>query len=469
MVEYGKNSNLLEISAFQYELQNPKEPNLYRGIYDYDQIPKTAFNYRLTPMNPPDQIWITDTTFRDGQQAQSPFSVEHIANLYALLHKLGGPKGLIRQCEFFVYTEKDRASIRRCQEMGFEFPEITTWIRANDSDFDLVKEMGIRETGILVSCSDYHIYEKMHMDRKQALDKYLGVVKRVLDRGIVPRCHFEDITRADFYGFVLPFANELMKLSAESGVPIKIRACDTLGYGVSYPGAALPRSVPGIIYGLHHYSRVPSEQLEWHGHNDFYKVVTNAATAWLYGCSSVNCSMLGIGERTGNCPLEAMAIEYASLRGTTDGMDLSVITEIAQYFENNFGYDIPPNTPFVGRNFNSTRAGIHADGMLKNEEIYNIFNTAKILNRPATVSVDEHSGLAGIAFWLNSYYGLKGDHAVLKTDPIVAQMKAEVDKLYADGRNTVMSDYELDFILSQIDPERHVMMAVLRKKDHAKE
>ncbi len=73
--------------------------------------------------------------------------------------------------------------------------------------------------------------------------------------------------------------------------------------------------------------------MEWHGHNDFYKVVTNAATAWLYGCSSVNCSLLGIGERTGNCPLEAMAIEYASLRGTTDGMDLSMITKIADYFE----------------------------------------------------------------------------------------------------------------------------------------
>ena len=88
-------------------------------------------------------------------------------------------------------------------------------------------------------------------------------------------------------------------------------------------------------------------------------------------------------------------MEYASLRGTMDGMDFTAITEIAEYFENEIGYAIPPRTPFVGRNFNSTRAGIHADGMLKNEEIYNIFDTTKILGfRPATVAVDSHSGLA---------------------------------------------------------------------------
>lgn len=186
--------------------------------------------------------------------------------------------------------------------MGYEFPEITTWIRASKKDFELVKNLGIKETGILVSCSDYHIFNKMGLTRKQAMDKYLGIVKDALALGIRPRCHFEDITRADFYGFVVPFANELMRLMAEAKTPIKIRMCDTMGYGVPYPGAALPRSVPGIVYGLRFYSGVPSELLEWHGHNDFHKVEVNAATAWMYGASSVNCSLLGIGERTGQLP-----------------------------------------------------------------------------------------------------------------------------------------------------------------------
>ena len=458
---FSDSTNLLEQSAYKYQLQDREEPNLYRHLFDYESVPKVSFNHRFVPTCMPKEIWITDTTFRDGQQSTSPFTVEQIVHLYKLMHRLGGPKGIIRQSEFFVYSEKDRESLLRCKELGYDFPEITTWIRASEKDFQLVKDLGIRETGVLVSCSDYHIYKKMGLTRAKALDKYLGVVKSILDRGIYPRCHFEDITRADFYGFVVPFASELMRLSKESGIPIKIRACDTMGFGVTYPGSALPRSVQGIIYGLNYYSGVPSELLEWHGHNDFYKVVTNATTAWLYGCAAINCSLLGIGERTGNCPLEAMAIEYASIRGTDDGMDFTAITEIGEYFEKEIGYVIPPRTPFVGRSFNSTRAGIHADGMLKDEEIYNIFDTKKILNRPMHVSINNASGLAGIAYWINEYYDLPEEHKISKTEPVVAQIKELIDKEYAEGRQSVFGDDELDGMVMLLDKELHKKLMIL--------
>ena len=455
MLSFDTTTNLLMQSKYRYNLQDVAEPNLYREIYDYDHVPKVAFNLRHVPMQMPDEIWMTDTTFRDGQQSVSPFTPEQILHLFKLMSRLGGPKGMVRQSEFFLYTENDQKALHLCQDAGLEFPEITTWIRANEKDFNLVKEAGVAETGVLVSCSDYHIFNKMHLTRKQAMDKYLGIVKSALDAGIRPRCHFEDITRADFYGFVVPFAGALMELSRESGIPIKIRACDTMGYGVSYPGTALPRSVQGIIYGLLHYAEVPSEQLEWHGHNDFYKVVSNAATAWLHGCSSINCSLLGIGERTGNCPLEAMAIEYQSLRGETGGMDLTAITEIADYMEREIGIEISPRQPFVGRHFNVTRAGIHADGMLKDEEIYNIFDTAKILNRPASVAVDNRGGTASIAHWINNYFRLTGDNTIDKTDELVVTMRRMVDELYANGRNTVMGDEELEIMVRRCDQDRY--------------
>lgn len=443
-VKFSEHTNLIEQSAYRYSLQERDTPNLYRHLFDYESVPKIAFNHRFVPVQMPAEIWITDTTFRDGQQATQPFTVKQITDLYKMLHRLGGPNGLIRQSEFFVYSEKDKQAVAECLDLGYEFPEITTWIRAAKSDFELVKSFGIRETGVLVSCSDYHIYNKMGLTRRSAMEKYLGVIHEVLDMGISPRCHFEDITRADYYGFVLPFAEELQRLSEEYRIPVKIRACDTMGYGVTYPGAALPRSVPGIIYGLNHYAGIPSEMLEWHGHNDFYKAVTNSATAWLYGASGVNCSLLGIGERTGNCPLEAMVMEYASLRGTTDGMDTRVITEIGEYFKNELGYDIPPRTPFVGRDFNVTKAGIHADGLMKDEEIYNIFNTEKLLNRPAKVAVDAHSGMAGIAHWLNGYFASEGiDRRVDKRDEVIVRMKEMVDREYEGGRTTTLSDEEL--------------------------
>ena len=459
IVKYNKIHHVIEEHAYKPNLQDVDHPNLHRKIFTYGEIPKTTFNMRHVPMECPRDIYMTDTTFRDGQQACKPFSVKNIVDLYKMMHRLGGPNGLIRQSEFFLYSDKDKEALVKCQELGYEFPEVTAWIRANEKDFELVKQFGLRETGILVSCSDYHIFKKMNMTRAQALDKYLGIVKSALSLGIVPRCHFEDITRADYFGFVVPFAIELMKLSRESGVPIKIRACDTMGYGVTYPGTALPRSVQGIIYGFRYYAEIPSEQLEWHGHNDFYKAVVNSATAWLHGCSAVNTTLLGIGERTGNTPLEAMAIEYTSLRGTPGGMDLTVISEIADYFEHEMGMDIPERTPFVGRNFNVTKAGIHADGMLKDQEIYNIFDTEKILGRPARVVVDSFSGLAGIAFWINSYYGLKDEAKVDKKHPAIALMKEKVDEQYALGRTTVISDGELDAMLREADPVLYAAVA----------
>lgn len=453
MLRFSRKTNTLIHTNFKYSLQDVRDPNLYREIYSYDEVPKLPFNHIRVPMSAPDEIWITDTTFRDGQQARAPYTVDQIVTLYKMLHRLGGPKGIIRQCEFFIYSDKDKEAVRRCQELNYQYPEVTSWIRATKQDFKLVKEMGIKETGILVSCSDYHIFKKLNTTRKRAMEQYLDIVKSALDIGVRPRCHFEDITRADFYGFVVPFALKLKDLMDESGIPIKIRACDTLGYGVPYPGVALPRSVPGIIYGLYFHAGFPSTLIEWHGHNDFYKAVANAATAWLYGASAVNCSLLGIGERTGNVPLEAMVIEYIQLRGTTDDMEPSVITEIAEYYERELGYEIPPMTPFVGKKFNVTQAGIHADGLLKDEEIYNIFNTEKILHRPVAVCVNAHSGLAGIAHWLNDYFNLKDRAPVDKKHPVIVRLKEWVDTQYSQGRVTSIGDEELEAALRELAPD----------------
>ncbi|SDA40741.1 Isopropylmalate/homocitrate/citramalate synthases [Lachnospiraceae bacterium G11] len=458
-VTMNNKNNLLEIEEHMYILDDVPKPNVFRNMFPYSEIPKIPFNDRIVPHNMPKDIWITDTTFRDGQQSRAPYTTEQIVTIYDYLHKLGGKNGMIRQSEFFLYSKKDRDAVYKCMERGYEFPEVTSWIRASKEDFKLVKEIGMKETGILVSCSDYHIFLKLKMTRKQAMEHYLSVVEDALEEGIAVRCHLEDITRADIYGFVVPFCLELMKLSERYKIPVKIRACDTMGYGVNYPGAVIPRSVPGIIYALHTHAGVPHEWLEWHGHNDFYKAVVNSTTAWLYGCCAVNTSLFGIGERTGNTPLEAMVFEYAQLKGTLNGMDTSVITELAEYYEKEIGYQIPPRTPFVGKNFNVTRAGIHADGLLKNEEIYNIFDTEKFLNRPVVCAISNTSGLAGIAHWINTKYHLEGDNQMDKNSEFVHFIKAWVDEQYANGRVTVMTDDEMHDKISEAAPEFNLKFA----------
>ncbi len=449
-----------QVSRKRFELKDIKQPELYRDIFPYTSVPRVVLEDRLIPVKMPKDIWITDTTFRDGQQSRPPYTAKQIAEIFDFLHRLSGPNGVIRQSEFFLYSAKDREAVQLCMEKGYRYPEITGWIRANKNDFKLVREMGLKETGILTSCSDYHIFLKLGVTRKEALNAYLDIVATALENGIVPRCHLEDITRADFYGFVIPFVQDLMKLSQAAKIPVKIRACDTLGYGFPFPGAALPRGVPEIFYALIHEAGVPSEQLEWHGHNDFHKGLVNGVAAWLYGACAVNGALLGFGERTGNTPVEALIIDYISLTGNDAGIDTTAITDVAEYFQRELRVVISSNYPFVGSEFNSTSAGIHADGMMKNEEIYNIFDTTKILKRPMGVIITDKSGIAGIAHWVNSHIGLTGDRKIDKRHPGLAKIHKWVMEQYEQGRTTSISNEELlekakkylpEFFVSDLD------------------
>ncbi len=448
------------------ELKNTDKPNLLEDIFRYDQVPRISFDGKVyeeidgqvVEFDPAAlltrDIHITDTTFRDGQQSRPPYSVEQIVDLYEMLSSLSGPRGIIRQSEFFLYSPEDQEAVNRCLDLGHRYPEVTGWIRAQKGDFKLVKKMGLKETGMLTSVSDYHIFHKMLLDREKAMDKYIGVVEEALGVGVRPRCHLEDVTRADIDGFVLPFTHRLMRLSeqAPEELKVKVRLCDTLGFGLSFPGAVLPRSIPKLVYKMIHDGGVPSRHLEWHGHNDFHKVHVNGATAWLYGCDAVNTTLLGFGERTGNSPLEGAVFEYIGIKGDTDGMDTKVITRIADYFRQVIKAPVNENYPFVGANFNVTQAGIHADGVSKDERIYNIFETRKFLDRAPRVAINNRSGVDGVAFWVNDHLGLKGEDRIRKSR--LARVARWVrDQYEVHGRITSISDEELIEICKEHLPE----------------
>ena len=434
-------------------LDNRVEPELYRDVFPYTHVSRIEFDDTFLVPRPADPMFITDTTFRDGQQARPPYTVKQIARIYDLLHKLGGKSGLIQASEFFMYSPKDRKAIEVCRSRGYRFPRVTGWIRANMDDLKIAHDMEFDEVGLLTSMSDYHIFLKLGKTREQAMNDYLKVVTKALEWGIVPRCHFEDVTRADIYGFCLPFARKLMELSHEASMPIKIRLCDTMGYGVPFPGAALPRSVQRIVRAFTDEAGVPGAWLEWHGHNDFHKVHVNGVTAWLYGCGGVNGTLMGFGERTGNAPLEALVIDYISLTGNDEAADPTVITEIAQYFEKELDYRIPDNYPFAGKDFNATSAGIHVDGLAKNEEIYNIFDTTKILNRSVPIIINDKAGRAGVAYWINQQFNLPPERQVSKKHPAVGQIHTRIMAAYEEGRNTSFSNKEIKNLVRRFMPE----------------
>lgn len=450
-----------------HEVVEVSEPNLLEETFPYDLPPLIRFDGPITeyingrPIEFDPQavrsrdIVITDTTFRDGQQARPPYTVDQMVRIYSLMSKLGGPNGVIRQTEFFLYTKNDRDALDRCRALGVKYPECTGWIRADEGDFRLVKEAGLKETGMLTSCSDYHIFQKLkYQSRSECIDAYCRVVAAAFEAGIRPRCHLEDVTRADIDGFVLPLVDRLMEMSSKvsSELSVKIRLCDTMGFGITYPGVELPRSIPKLIYKMNQECGVPAEDLEWHGHNDFHKVHINAATAWLYGCNAANATLFGYGERTGNPPLEAAIFEYIALKQEKNGVDTTVITELAEYVRS-IGMPIPDNYPFAGKAFNTTRAGIHAGGLRQNEKIYNIFDTKALLGRAPRVAITDKSGVDGVAVWVNEFLGLTGEERLSKIK-VHKVARWVIDQYEKDGRLTAISDEEMEDKVRELMPRQ---------------
>jgi citrate (Re)-synthase len=452
-----------------HPLVNTTEPNYLEDTFDYNLPPLIKFEphpvieyidgepveFDFNSVKTRD-IVVTDTTFRDGQQARPPYTVDQMVRIYDLLARLGGPNGVIRQTEFFLYTKNDRETLDRCRALGHKYPECTGWIRAVKQDFRLVKEAGLKETGMLTSSSDYHIFDKLKFkSRKECMDSYCEVVDAAFEAGVRPRCHLEDLTRADIDGFVLPFVERLMEMSSQvpDELSVKIRLCDTMGFGISYPNAELPRSIPKLVYKLNRELGVPGERLEWHGHNDFHKVHTNASTAWLYGCDASNGTLFGFGERTGNPPVEGAIMEYIALKGDLCGIDTTVIRELADYMRS-IGLPIPDNYPFVGKHFNTTRAGIHAGGLRQNERIYNIFDTAKLLGTPPKVAITDKSGADGTTIWINDFFGLKGDERISKIK-CHKVCRWVMDQYEVDRRLTAISDQELEAKVRELMPDQY--------------
>lgn len=439
------------------------EPQLFEDTFPHVEVPRFRFTGTVTETidgkpvtfdfseraNAP--LCITDTTFRDGQQARPPYTRQQIVDLYRLLGRLSGPNQVISATEFFVYADNDLAALRDCLEVYKDnpsYPEPTCWIRGLSDDalfLKLMQHWGVRETGILTSCSDYHVFLKLKKNWKSAATEYLSMAKQAAERDVRVRFHLEDVTRANMDEFVSPFLEMIARFSdsVPDELKPKVRLCDTMGFGLPYPAVDLPRSIPKLIHRVQQ-AGIPSNRIEWHGHNDFHHVIPNAVAAWLYGCDALNGTLLGFGERTGNPPVEAAIIMYQSIKGT-DGTDSRVIPEIADYFRS-IGVTVPPNYPLVGEDSNRTRAGIHGGGLAQDERIYQIFDTSKILGIPPAITITDKSGLEGIGYWVQCFAspetGGRADIHVRKTR--LVEMAKWVDYQYDElNRTTGISDDEM--------------------------
>jgi len=168
-----------------------------------------------------------------------------------------------------------------------------------------------------------------------------------------------------------------MKLREESGIDVKIRLCDTMGYGVTYPGAALPRSVDKPRSTPFINDAGVSQPSSWNGTaiTIFHKGMINATTAWLYGCKRGKIQhFLGLGEKNRKILLLKVLILNISRFKGNNGIDTTVITDIAEYFEKEIGVKIPHNYPFVGLGFNVNQPPVFMLTALSNAKKFIIYS-----------------------------------------------------------------------------------------------
>jgi isopropylmalate/homocitrate/citramalate synthase len=423
------------------EVHDVPEPD-----YALDAFPREGFPRWLWTRRPdtlPPEAWTTETTHRDGQQGGLPLTVEQGVRIYELMCSFTGDSGAVRQAEFFVYRASDQAMLEAALERwrGGAPVEPTTWIRATAADVELIRGLGVRETGMLASASDYHTFHKFKPGgRAQAAGTYLKAVALVLEAGIRPRLHLEDATRAP-RDFVVPFVEAVLDVARPYGEALRprFRVCDTMGLGLPYDDVAWPRSVPRLIRQLRELG-LEAADIEFHPHNDTHLVVANSLSAIRAGCGAVNGTLLGKGERTGNAPLEGVLLHLAGM-GYFDRArpDFRVLNELTGLYAE-MGQGVPAQYPLFGKDAHRTRAGIHADGLNKFWWMYATFDVPTLLGRPLEVSLTKESGLAGLVFAVKQHTGVE----LAKDDPRLVELAGWADAEFQGGRQTAIEWEEIE-------------------------
>jgi 2-phosphinomethylmalic acid synthase len=419
--------------------------------YFLDSFPRDGFpRYRWengAPATLPPEVWLSETTHRDGQQGGVPLTAETSRRVYDILCDVTADSGAIRHAEFFAYRMPDRLALRYAIER-FESGapvEPTTWIRARREDVELIKSLGIRETGLLASSSDYHTLHKFTGGRRAAAAMYLEAVELALEHGIRPRVHLEDTTRAPVE-FVQSLVEAVLRVAARypGELAPRFRVCDTLGIGLPYEEVGLPRSVPRWIRLLRGLG-LSYDRIEMHPHNDTWLAVANSLAAICAGCGVISGTTLGSGERTGNVPLEAVIVHVLGM-GYWSGRppNLRAVNDLVALFDE-LGVGPPPKYPLFGRDAYMTRAGIHADGLNKFWWMYAPFNAPLLVGRELEVLLTKDSGQAGLLFLLRRHV----DPDLAKDDPRLRRVQEWLDAEFDGGRTTGVGWAELEPVVAR--------------------
>jgi isopropylmalate/homocitrate/citramalate synthase len=418
-------------------------------MYDsYESLPRLRL-----PLG--QDVFISDSTLRDGAQMPGVvIKAKDRLKIFEYLHRIG-----IDKLELFLFTKTDKEAASSMIDCGYRQPEVTGWARANPRDIDLVlKEDGIRETGILMSISDVHIQTKMGLkSREEATALYLEALQYALDHGLRVRAHLEDITRADLKGFVYPLVCEILKRDPDC----ILRLCDTLGFGVPFAGACDPYGIPEMVSGL---LALGARNIETHIHDDFGLGTANSLAGYWHGANWSNLTFMGMGERAGNSELEKALLFLVQRVEGFQKYDLSCLSEFAKYVEERIGIRVPRNKAVVGSNIFAHESGIHTAGVIKNPFIYEPYPPELVGGR-RKIMIGSTSGTDVVRFKVEETLRdlMHIEASLSKDDWRIRAIYGEIMRLYdQELRNSCISDEEMRAYVEKY----FLFKSILEKETH---
>lgn len=335
-------------------------------------VPETVEPDQGTPA----AIVLNDTTLRDGEQA--PGVAFTIAEKVAIARVLAAAGVAEIEAGTPAMGAEEIAAINAIVRDNLPI-RASAWCRMVRSDVDAALASGVGIVNLSVPVSDIQLEAKFGLGRDHALDLVRNVVPYARDRGLEIAVGCEDASRADM-DFLLEVAN-----TAERAGARRIRFADTLGV-----------LDPFVTFAKIERLRGASDlEIEIHAHDDLGLATANTLAALKAGARHASVTVVGLGERAGNAPLEEVAVAVDALYGTPSGVDLKRLTEIAGIVSRASGRIIPEAKAIVGDAIFTHESGIHVDGLLKNRACYQALDPAK-LGRSHRMVLGKHSGLRAV-------------------------------------------------------------------------